>query len=140
MSKKSANNDLVSLIFSTSRFIKESIRKSSLGSLTMTQLETLGYILRNPNHTMRDVAEYLSIAPPSATEIVDSLSKEKYVERVANSKDRREVKLRATKKGKLARDKAKKISEKRIREATAKLTALEKKQLIKILQKIVKDN
>ena len=69
-------------------------------SITGVQLMTLGFISHNDNCKTSDVAILLSVSPPDATRIVETLVKKGFVERINDEKDRRIIRLRITGQGK----------------------------------------
>jgi len=87
--EKSGLSDLL-LIFR--RNILESVRKEGFKyDLTLSQVEVLRSIGLSGKETMKNIADYLKITPPSATEIVAELEKKGLVKRENNKKDRRIV-------------------------------------------------
>jgi DNA-binding MarR family transcriptional regulator len=131
-------NDLIMLLFSTCRFLKESLRKKVPIASSIVQFETLRYIVLHKNTSMRQLAEYLSISPPATTLIVETLVEQHLVERKIVAKDRRLVRLVLTKKGEQFVERAKNIASKTLSKAVVGLTTVEKKQLEVILKKILK--
>lgn len=99
MSKKNNHNEeLVSLIFSTSRLIHDRIHKNCnmACQLSALQRETLRFIQEKGNPLMKELADYLCITRPSTTSLIDHLVAEKLVKRVVDPKDRRSVRLTIT--------------------------------------------
>lgn len=87
--KKSNLGDLL-LIFR--RNILESIRKEGFKhDLTFSQAEVLCFIGPSGKETMKNIAGYLKISPPSATEIVAEMDKKGLVKRKNDKNDRRVV-------------------------------------------------
>ena len=80
-SREEATNRAMSLIFSVSRMIKEKYRDERQENISGMKLETLRYIKEN-KPLMKDIAEYLSITPPSATSLINHLVEAKLVERI----------------------------------------------------------
>ncbi|HTE49186.1 MAG TPA: MarR family transcriptional regulator [Candidatus Paceibacterota bacterium] len=74
------------------RNILESMRKEGFKhDLTFSQVEILRFIGPVGKETMRSIAGYLKITPPSATEIVAEMEKGGLVRRMNDKKDRRVV-------------------------------------------------
>ena len=66
--------------------------KEAKGSgLSLSHFEILMYIAHKGEVTMKDIASWLHITPPSASVLVDTLVKKKLVTRVSSSKDRRTI-------------------------------------------------
>lgn len=90
-------SNLSDLLLVLRRNIVEAIRKEGLKQdLTFSQMEVLGFIGPNGEETMKNIAEYLKITPPSATEIVTEMEKKGLVKRVNDKKDRRVVHITFT--------------------------------------------
>ena len=86
---KSSLGDLI-LIFR--RSILESIREEGLKhDLTLSHIEVLNFIGPARRETMKNIALYLKITPPSATEIVAEMEKKGLVKRESDENDRRVV-------------------------------------------------
>jgi len=80
------------LLLDLRRNIRESIRHEGLKyDLTFSQIEVLHFIGPKGMVTMRNIANYLKITPPSATEIVKEMEIKRLVERKNNKGDRRIV-------------------------------------------------
>ena len=62
--------------------------------ITGVQLMTLGFINHHDNCKTSDIANFLSVSPPDATRIVETLVKKGFVERINDEKDRRIIRLR----------------------------------------------
>jgi DNA-binding MarR family transcriptional regulator len=91
---------LLTLMFQTKRQIIVKMRKEkNLNLLSFLQAETLEYIGKQEQPTMKEVSNFLCITPPSATSIIDNLVKSKMLERIPDEKDRRIVWLRVTQQG-----------------------------------------
>jgi DNA-binding MarR family transcriptional regulator len=86
---KSSLSDLL-LVFR--RKILESINKEGFGHhLTLSQVEVLNFIGSAGKETMKSIADYLKVTPPSATEIVAEMEKRGLVARKSDKNDRRIV-------------------------------------------------
>ncbi|MCX6719981.1 MAG: MarR family transcriptional regulator [Candidatus Staskawiczbacteria bacterium] len=135
------NEKLLSAIFNIGRLIKEKIHSSScLADFTHEEIEVLKFVKKNKNTTMRAVADYLYIKPPSATSVIENLVKKGILKRVLNKGDRRVVYVLLTPKGlKLLQKKYKSIH-KAIGKIFEKLNEKDKKNLIKIFEKIHEKN
>jgi DNA-binding MarR family transcriptional regulator len=87
--KKSSLGELL-LIFR--RNILESLKKEGFEhELTFSQVEVLRFIGPSGKETMKNIADYLKVTPPSATEIVAEMEKKGLVKRLDDKKDRRVV-------------------------------------------------
>lgn len=91
---------LISLIFKTQRTMHERMRKAMPKPLSsMLKLETLRYVAERQHPPMKEIADHLSITPPSATSLINALVDAGQLERIHDTKDRRLVRLRITQKG-----------------------------------------
>jgi DNA-binding MarR family transcriptional regulator len=103
MKAPTKSKELFSLMFEMSRLLKREISRESTLMPSFLHAETLRFIHEAERQgnlpTMRDVADYLKIAPPSATALVNGFVKDKVITRVADPKDRRIVRLSLSKKG-----------------------------------------
>ena len=80
-----------SRLFALGKLIRSQVDAS--GSLPMAQLETLRFIAEGTTPTMHAIAEYHRITAPSATTHVQELVRLRYVKRVHDPRDRRQVRL-----------------------------------------------
>jgi len=132
-------SELIDIIFSFSRCLREKIStKSEIQNLTIVQLQTMVFLSKEKYSVMKNVAEYLHIQLPSATELIDHLTKLNLVKRQQDKKDKRFTKISLTLKGKRLIIKVKKERRKHIENILILLNPLERKQLLKILKKITK--
>jgi DNA-binding MarR family transcriptional regulator len=85
-------SSLPDLLLMFRRNILEAIRKEGFKhDLTFSQVEVLRFIGPAGKETMKHIAGYLKITPPSATEIVKEMEHRGLVKRVGDKKDRRIV-------------------------------------------------
>jgi len=85
---------------------------------------------------MKDVADYLSITPPSATSLIDNLIGSGLITRKLNLEDRRIIRIEITKKGSSFINEHMEEVSKRMRKGLIALTKKEQEQLSKILTKV----
>ena len=133
-------NHIISLIFKTSRLIREELRKEKKHPdlFSVLRLEALRYIAKKKSPLMKEVADYFCITPPSATSLINSLVKSGTLKRVYDKNDRRIVRLFITSKGrkKLKRD-FDEINN-NMKKILTQLNMNEQKNLISILEKLSK--
>jgi MarR family 2-MHQ and catechol resistance regulon transcriptional repressor len=129
-------NYLIKLMFATGRIIrKRTEKKERPNPFSILQLETLAYI-KEEKPVMKEVADFLCITPPSATSLINKLVKAGMLERFFNKDDRRIVHLAITAKGeKMLRQEFNKVA-RHIRKILIKLNNQERKNLIRILEKL----
>jgi len=138
-SREETTNRAISLIFSVSRMIKEKYQNERRGNISGMKLETLRYIKEN-KPLMKDIAEYLSIAPPSATSLINHLVEAKLVERIQDSHDRRIVRMNITSLGEKKFSQGMAMIADRMKRVLSSLNGSEKESLIRILEKISRTN
>jgi len=125
------------MIFAVSRLIRERAKdREKINPFSFLQLETLRYVAENGNPSMKDIADYLCITPPSATSLINSLVKAGQLERVYDKNDRRFVRLVVTTKGKTALASGFEKITTRVRKILSNLNAKERSELFKILEKL----
>ena len=129
---------IISLFFTTSRLIyKESTKdKDRPDFFSFLQLEVLGYIKENKKLSMKKVASFLSVTPPSATSLINRLVKTGVLMRFFDEKDRRTVLLSLTPKGEVALNREFKKVSAQMQKTLMKLNSKEQKNLIEIFQKL----
>ncbi len=130
---------LISLIFKTRRIIQERIHgPGRFDPFSLLRLETLRYVKEKGAPSMKEVADYLSITPPSATSLVDCLVEAKQLSRVFDRRDRRIVRLVITPLGKKTLEKEFKNKIKKMKNLFSQLSSKEINELSQILEKISK--
>lgn len=136
---ESFENRIISLIFTASRNIRQESQENEIeviDRLSMIQLETLKFIEERKNPLMKDVADYLSIAPPSLTPLIDGLEQKKFIKRGSSEDDRRATLIFLTDKGRDILEKTMRKKMKKMGDVFKKLTKEEQKSLIRILEKL----
>jgi len=135
------NEKLLSAIFNVGRLIKEKIQISNrLDNFTQTEIEILKFLHGKKDVTMKSIADYLHIKPSSATPVIDNLAKKGEIKRAQKKGDRRVVYIEMTSKGTKSLQKKCKNIHKTISIIFEKLNETEKKNLIKIFEKIHAEN
>ena len=114
-------------------------RQVKLLNFSISQLEVLYYVIKKGNPTMKNIADKLRITPPSVTSIIESLYDRGLLKREFDEKDRRTIRITATQKTfklfSVFKDKKLLI----LKNLFSKLSNENKKQLIKIINIIIKD-
>jgi len=67
-------------------------------NFTFSQIEVLRYVIKKKNPTMKDIANYLHITPPSVTVIIESLNKKGFLKREVDKDDQRIIRIIITSK------------------------------------------
>jgi DNA-binding MarR family transcriptional regulator len=137
------DKELLSRMFEMSRILKREIARESTLMPSFLHAETLRFISGAEQQgslpTMRDVANFLKIAPPSATELVNGFVKDSVIKRVADPKDRRIVRLSLSKKGIQFLKTTHLQREKAFASLLAPLSSKDSKELSRILAIITKN-
>ena len=135
------NEKLLSVIFNVGRLMREKIQLSNrLAGFTQSEIETLQFLCGKKDTTMTEIADFLHIKPPSATPIIDHLSEKGDIKRIQKKDDRRMVYIELTPKGHKSLQKKYKNIHKAIGEVFGNLNNNDKKELIKIFEKIHAEN
>lgn len=89
---------ILNLFFRIGVKIKEKQKKKHFTS--MLCVRTLRFVMEKGEPTMKEVADYLGITPPSTTTMVDHYVKSGHLERLTDKNDRRIIRIGVTPKGK----------------------------------------
>lgn len=103
--------------------------------LSLSHFEILMHLAHRGEVTMKDIATWLNITPPSASVLVDVLASKKLVTRTPSEKDRRTIYITINKE---ASDLINSIHKKKMsifKKILTKLSEDDKKDLIRILNK-----
>ncbi|MGA0569159.1 MarR family winged helix-turn-helix transcriptional regulator [Variovorax sp. VNK109] len=112
------------------------LERMAVYDLKPVNFSVLSLIAHNPGITSRQLCSVLSIQPPNLVGMVNALEKRELIERKPHPSDGRAVGLHLTTAGqKLCRDAERSASELES-DVSARLTAAERKSLMRLLQKI----
>ncbi len=108
--------------------------------LTASQYRVLKYLYTQPNETARivDIEKECSITHPTALGILDNLSKKGFVKKIVNPDDARSKVISLTEKTKSMQEQLEEVGTQLDDMMTENLTADEKKQLLSLLQKMMR--
>ena len=104
--------------------------------LRPVDFSVLSVITHNPGITSRQLCSTLSILPPNLVGLINTLEKRALIERKPHPRDGRAIGLHLTVEGEKLMVAAEKTVAKLESEASARLTATERKTLIRLLQKV----
>lgn len=62
-------------------------------NFTFSQMEVFRYVIKEKNPTMKDIANYLHITPPSVTVIIEFLNKKGLLKREVDKSDQRIIRI-----------------------------------------------
>ncbi|HHE76400.1 MAG TPA: MarR family transcriptional regulator [Candidatus Parcubacteria bacterium] len=133
-------NRTISLIFKTSRLIRERLRKEKKrpDPFSVLRLEALRYIAEKKSPLMKEVADYFCITPPSATSLINPLVRSGMLKRVYDKNDRRIIHLFISSKGRKELKRGFDEINNNMKKFLTQLNMNELKSLIRILEKLSK--
>jgi len=135
------NEKLLSVIFNVGRSIRGKIILSDcLKDFTYSEFEVLKFVQNKKDITMKSISDHLHIKPPSVTPMVDSLIKRGNLKRIQGTGDRRVIYITLTQKGEKSLQKKYKNVHKIIEKIFGELNDKDKKNLIKIFERIHEKN
>jgi len=134
--KNSQISQIIDLVFTIRRLMHGRVIEKKKYSVPFLHLIALRYVFEE-KPSMKDFADFLSITPPSATSLIDTLIKLGLVVRKEDENDRRAVKIFITQKGEDYFKKGAHSMTERMRKALNKLTKEDQKDLATILQKLI---
>ncbi len=128
---------LINAVFSVSRLMRESVSRSEgRKRFSLLQFKILMFITEHGNPTMREIADFLGITPPSATSIIQRLVRSGRLKRIVDPTDRRKVRLTVSQTGKSMIDDAYTHMALHMRQLFSVLNEREREELTRILTKI----
>ncbi len=104
---KNRSAELALLIMNAGRLLHQKLHESGgSGSVSMLHFKIMSFVGERGPTTMKDVAGFLGVTAPSATVLVNRLTKSGELARVKSPKDRRSVSVKLTASGRksVARD------------------------------------
>lgn len=129
---------LTAAFFALKRATHDRLKRSGAADpASMTRLAVLGLVRERGEATMKDVASFLCIAPPSATALVDGIAAAGFLLRRQGVKDRRSVRLRLTPKGERALAAGMRRVDAAMKRMFSRLDAAEQDRLIALLEKLL---
>jgi DNA-binding MarR family transcriptional regulator len=135
MHKESSLGDFLLIL---RRNIVEAIKKEGLKQdLTFSQMEVFGFIGPNGKATMKNIAKYLKITPPSATEIISEMEKKGLIKRTSDRDDRRMVYIAFTPMAKKLFHSISKRKELILQKMISRLNIKDRKTLERIIKIII---
>ncbi|HVW66676.1 MAG TPA: MarR family transcriptional regulator [Candidatus Peribacteraceae bacterium] len=133
---KSSHDDIVSLALDLSRHLRRRLLACGKDGTSFMRSHALAIIKESDNPTMKDFATSMKISASSATAFIDRLTKEGWVKRVPDPKNRKIIHLKITPKGN--RIIAQSMQDKRafLRDILTLLSTDDRKHLEHILQSL----
>lgn len=134
------HNKFISTFLNVTRTFRNQCRSTEMINLSVSQLEILIYIFNKQRVTMKELAIFLGIKPPSVTVLVDNLEGQGFLARSQDKKDHRLIHLVLTKKGRDILVKSKKNRDKIAKKLLSNLTTKEQNTLFSLLHKMINNN
>lgn len=129
--------ELVSLIFALRRRIwQRAGGEKNMDPISMLRLHTLRYVAEKGKPSMREIADHLHVAPPSATSHINTLVKNGMLARVVDPEDRRRVRLEVTAKGRANIEAGFKFMAAQMAKTLSRLNQRERAIFARILRKL----
>lgn len=136
--EKNTDDQLVSTIFTVSRLMQQRVTRSKFpDDSSMLQIKTLGIIAELGNPSMKEIADYLHILSPSATDIINRLVRSGSLNRTKDTSDGRIVRLSLTPQGKRLLAAGKRRISTNVKDFLGVLTEKEKADFNDLLSKII---
>ena len=136
--KMNTNKGLDEVLISFRRAMTMSLEEEAKETgVSLSHLEVIGYIARKGKVTMKEIASWLHITPPSASTLVEILVEKKFVTRTQSEKDRRTIYITL---GEEAHKLFHKIHKQKIsvfKKMLSKLNQKDKEELARILTKCI---
>ncbi len=135
MSKNRSIEQIISLVFMIRKIMHGNLSQRKKQDVSFLQLVMLHYIKEN-SPLMKELAEFLKVAPSSATSFVNTLKRKKLVERKPEKRDRRIVRIILSPQGKKYLKTGKSQAIQVMKKGLIKLNQKEQTELVEILKKI----
>ena len=119
--------------------IYELRKKAMKFNFTFSQMEVLRYVVKKKDPTMKDIANYLHITPPSVTAIIEFLCGKGFIKREVDKNDQRMVRIVITPKALKIFNSFKNKKLQVLKNVLTKLNNKERKELMRILIILNKD-
>ena len=116
------------------RMIRAEMRSQSSPDLAVPQFRALTYISRNPGISLQAVAHHLGLTPPTVSKMVDGLVLNRHVMREPSSKDRRQITLTLTDRGRDILEQVHRATQTRLAEVLAQLTTQESETVMQAMK------
>jgi DNA-binding MarR family transcriptional regulator len=138
MPRPSRAERLSGLFLALKRALHERLQGSgALKAAPMPRLAVLEMLHGRADATMKDVAAFLCVTPPTATFIVEGMAESGLLTRRQDAADRRSVRLRLTPKGERLHAAGMRKIEASMRRMFSKLDTAEQERLIALLEKLL---
>ena len=131
----------VSRLYDAFREAAETVGNISSFDISIRQHQTMSLVCRlteeKPNGvTLKELAEAMKLAPATVSELVESLVKKNFLQRIQNPEDRRAVQITLTEHGQTLLDQCIKCVDNLCEELLSNLSASERTAMLGALEKI----
>ncbi len=136
--KITVHKELDDILLDFRRIMTSSLLKESHGSgFSLSHFEIIKYVAEKGRVSMKDIATWLHITPPSASALVDVLVKKKLVTRIPSEKDRRTIHIILNKEAHKLLFKIHKNKITAFKKMLSKLDSKDKEDLVRIISKCI---
>lgn len=130
-------NRLINLFFILNRSLHKHLQQARvIRSCSFLQFLTVKLVHEEGEVRMKDMARILSITPASVTSLVDGLVTMDLLERIADRRDRRIVRLRLTATGRRLLDDTESRAKRQMRSIFSRLSSSDRSSLVSVLEKL----
>ncbi len=129
-----AARELLDVVPGVMSAIREEMRQGRDSDLSVAQFRTLNYIESNPGASLSDVADYIGLALPSMSKLVDGLVERKLVSRETCTGDRRRVNLDLTPRGRMTLSRARHLTRAYLADQLAGLSEGERETILSAME------
>ena len=135
------NQQLITSMQNMARLIKREVflHKGCDQSISHSEVEVMFFLKEKKTATMKAIADHLKVKPASVTPVVERMFKKKILTRTPDKKDRRIIYISLTKGGLNMLVRKQKQMHGYIKNFFQKVSEKNKKELLKIINTIVKD-
>jgi DNA-binding MarR family transcriptional regulator len=112
------------------------LQRMAVYGMRQVDFSVMSLIIHNPGITSRQLCNALSIQPPNLVAMINALEQRELIARKPHPRDGRAVGLHATPAGRKLMHDAERTAQELELDATARLSATERKTLIRLLQKV----
>lgn len=117
-------------------FVRRQMKLIAKENLTLPQFIILGYLQKEQECKMSQLADFMQVSLPTATGLVDKLVRQKLVLRLPDPKDRRIVRIRLTGQGQRLIKKIQAQRHKTIKELFSQISEFDRKEYLRILNNV----
>jgi DNA-binding MarR family transcriptional regulator len=134
VSAEQVASEVLDVVPAVMRVIRHEMRQGRGSELTVAQFRTLAFLARYPGASLSDAADYLGLALPSMSKLVDGLVDRRLITRETSSGDRRRVNLRLTPRGRAALEAAQEAGKVYLAERLGTLAEAERAAVMHAMQ------